>query len=77
MFRRLCWRHSARQRIASKQSAGTDTATAAFQYKRTKAVFDVPPAVDACFRGERLRRDALSVPADDGLTEFESTRFAQ
>jgi hypothetical protein len=29
------------------------------------------------FRDERLRRDALPVPDDDGLTEFEPTRFAQ
>ena len=35
------------------------------------------PAVAACFTDERLRRDALPVPDDDGLTEFDPTRFAQ
>ena len=34
-----CWTQFARQRITSKQSAGTDTSTAAFKRKRTTAAF--------------------------------------
>ena len=63
--------------MASRQLAGTDTSTAAFQRKRTRAAFEMSPAMDACFTDGRPRRDALSDPGDDLLTEAAPIRFAQ
>jgi hypothetical protein len=73
----VCWRHSARQRITLRQSAGTNTSTPAFQEKRTRAAFAILPVVAAGFTDGRLRRGGLPAAEVDGLAEFDPTRFAQ
>jgi hypothetical protein len=67
-------RHSARQRMASRQPAGTDTSTAAFQRRRTQATFEFPAVAG---RDGQPRCRPLREPGKDALTAGNRTRFVQ